>query len=115
MKELFHINRDIFNHKKVIIYGAGVSGKQMLLKLLQRNVKVECFADFDPEKCGKKHLNIPIIHIDDLSSCTDAAVIICGIHTFHIASELSERGFKHLFFDYANEVGILHLDREDLL
>ena len=116
MKELFYLNEEIFKHEKIIIYGAGVSGKQMLLKLLQRNIKVECFADSDPEKCGTRHLNIPIVHIDDLTSMREtAAVVVCGVHTFSVAGELEKRGFRNLYYDYANELGLVHLEREDFV
>ena len=116
MKELFNLNEDIFGYGKIIIYGAGAAGKQMLLKMLQRNVKIECFADSDPEKCGTRHLNIPVVHIDDLAAEREAAaVIVCGVHTFNVAGELEKRGFRHLFYDCANELGIVHLEREDLI
>jgi NADH/NAD ratio-sensing transcriptional regulator Rex len=113
MKDLFFLNEEILSYEKIIIYGLGVAGKGVLLKLLQRNVRVECFADSDPEKCGTRYLNIPVVHIDDLIDVREtAAVIVCGGHAFNIAVELEKRGFRHLFLDYANEAGILHLEKE---
>jgi NADH/NAD ratio-sensing transcriptional regulator Rex len=112
VKTLFKLNEDIREFRRVIVYGVGNAGKKVFLKLLQNNVKVSCFADSDPEKCGRKHLNIPILHIDELTDWTDAAVIVCGVYAFPVAKELEKRGFQYLFYDYASEEGILHLERE---
>ncbi|MDR1321142.1 MAG: hypothetical protein LBK56_06910 [Gracilibacteraceae bacterium] len=113
MRELFALNKEIRDFADVIIYGAGNAGKAVFLKLLQRDIKVLCFADSDPEKCGKTHLNIPVVHIDDLTERRDAAVIVCGAYMFPVERELRKRGFHNLFHDCANEAGILHLERDE--
>jgi len=113
MQELFSLNKNIRDYESVIIYGAGNAGQTILLKLLQLNVKVECFADSDPEQCGSRFLNIPVIHIDDLECKQESAVIVGGVYAFSVAQELEKRGFKHLFYDYGNDVRIVHLDREE--
>jgi NADH/NAD ratio-sensing transcriptional regulator Rex len=113
MRELFRLNEDIRDFERVILYGGAAAGKAVFLRLLQHNIKVNCFADSDPEKCGQKHLNIPIVHIDELADWTDAAVVVCGAHAFTVAKELKKRGFRHLFYDCANDIGILHLERKE--
>ena len=113
MQELFCLNGKIRDFESVIIYGAGSAGQIMLLKLLQHNVKVECMTDSDPDKCGVKFLNIPIIHIDAIEDKHESAVIVSGVYAFEVAKELEKRGFHQLFFDYGNEVNIIHLSRED--
>jgi NADH/NAD ratio-sensing transcriptional regulator Rex len=114
LKDLFSINEEIYRFETVIIYGAGAAGKNMIFKLLQRDVKVECIADSDPIKCGTKLLNVPVKHIDELTSyCESAAVIVTGWSAPKIAALLKQRGWKHIFFDYGNEVGLVHLNMED--
>ena len=114
MKDLFFINEEIFGFEKVIIYGAGWAGKNMLLKLLQRDIKVECIADYSPEKCGTRLLNIPVRHIDELAEMREtAAIIVSGRYAFTVAAELEKRGWKNIFFDYGNDVNVIHLKRED--
>jgi redox-sensing transcriptional repressor len=113
MQELFFLNKSINDFDSVIIYGAGNAGQAVLLKLLQRNIKVDCFADSDPEKCGKKFLNVPIYHIDELQDKHGSAIIVAGTYAFKVAEELKKRGYLHIFFDYGNEVRIIHLERED--
>jgi NADH/NAD ratio-sensing transcriptional regulator Rex len=86
----------------------------MIFKLLQRDVKVECIADSDSEKCGTKLLNIPVKHIDELTEKREsAAVIVTGWSAPKIAALLEQRGWKHIFFDYGNEIGLIHLNTED--
>ena len=114
MKDLFFINEDIFSFEKVFIYGAGWAGKNMLLKLLQRDIRVECFADYDPEKCGTRLLNIPITHIDELAGMREtAAIIVTGRFAPTVAAQLEKRGWIHIFFDYGNDAEVVHLERED--
>lgn len=114
MKELFCLNNDVLSFDKIIIYGAGMAGSNLLLKLLQHNIKVECFADSDPEKCGKRYLNIPIVHINELTAERErSAMIVSGTYAFTVAAELDKLGFQHIFYDYGNDVNIIHLERED--
>jgi NADH/NAD ratio-sensing transcriptional regulator Rex len=113
MEELFNLNEKLRKYERIIIYGAGAAGRGVLLKLLQRNIKVEYFADTDPEICGKKYLNIPIVHIDELSESESTAVIVAGAYAFAVAAELEKRGFGNIFYDYGNEVNIVHLEREE--
>ena len=116
MRQLFEISDEIKKYEKIIIYGAVIAGKGVLLKLLQRNIKVLCFADADTEKCGAKHLNIPIVHIDELSGMIEnAAIIVAGAYAFYVAGELKKRGFKNIFLDYGNEANIIHMEREHSL
>ncbi len=114
LQDLFLINEEICGFETVIIYGAGWAGRNMLMKLLQHDVGVMCFADYDPEKCGKKILNIPVMHIDELQGLREsAAIIVSGRFALEVAAQLEERGFIHIFFDYGNDVEVLHLTRED--
>lgn len=113
MRELFSINPDIRGFESVIIYGAGSAGQLMLLTMLQHNVKVECFADSNPDVCGQRFLNIPVRHIDELSDKRESAVIVSGVYAFSVAEELKKRGFTHIFCDYGNGVRIVHIDREE--
>lgn len=112
MKELFPLNEETRKYDKIIIYGAGWVGRRVLLKMLQHDIKVECFADTDTEIVGTKLLNVPIVHIDELTELREtAAVIVAGRFAFTVASELEKRGFRHLFLDYGNEANIVHLER----
>ena len=114
MRALFYVNEDILNYGKIIIYGMGQAGRAVFFKLLQRNIRVECFADTNPDICGTRFMNIPVIHIDSLPAIyKDAAIIVSGRYAFTIAAELEKRGFGHIFYDYGNEVNIIHIAREE--
>jgi FlaA1/EpsC-like NDP-sugar epimerase len=114
VKALFFLNEDIRKYEKIIIYGAGMAGKNTLFKLLQQNVKPWRFAESDPERCGTRFMNIPVAHIDELASERgSAAVIVSGQYAFELGPKLKKRGFTHLFFDYGNEFGLIHLERDE--
>ena len=109
MKNLFLLNKDIFQYKKIIIYGAGIAGKTLLMKLLQCNIKVDCFVDTNPSVCGKKYLNIPVFHINDvLDKREDTAIIVGGWYIAEIVPELERLGFQNIFKDPAGP-GYLYL------
>ncbi len=113
MEPLFYLNEHLRDFEKVIIYGAGAAGKALLMKMLQYNIKVECFADSNPDKCGKKILNIPVRHIKDwdvLEMRETAAVIIGGLYIFEVEPELTKLGFRHIFQDLAGP-HYIHLER----
>jgi NADH/NAD ratio-sensing transcriptional regulator Rex len=114
MKELFFINEEIKQYKYVVIYGAGGAGQNLLLKLWQLNIKVDCFADYNPNICGTKLLNIPIVHINNLPQNykKDAAVIVCGTYAFEVKPELEKMGYSNLFVDYGNDVRVLHIEKD---
>lgn len=114
MESLFFLNEKIKAYDRIIIYGTGRASWEILTKMLQYNVKVECFADSNPDNCGKKIMNIPVFHINELLDMNeDAAIIVGGIYIFEIVPELEKLGFKHIFFDYTNGIGYIHLERDD--
>ena len=110
MKPLFFLNEDIREYSDVIIYGCGDAGRSIFQKLLQRNVKVLCFADNNPDNCGQLIWNTPVIHIKELEDkYEDAVFIVGGKYMRDLSKSLTEIGIKNLFYDYANEVGVIHL------
>jgi hypothetical protein len=114
MKPLFNLNEEIRDFDEVIIYGSGAAGRGIFQKLLQRNVKVYCFADRNPDNCDKSILNTPVKNIIDLTDKFEtAAFIVGGLYMREVSQELLKMGVKNLFFDYANEVGVIHLGGED--
>jgi NADH/NAD ratio-sensing transcriptional regulator Rex len=113
LEPLFYLNKHLKDFERVIIYGAGAAGKALLMKMLQYNIKVECFADSNPDKAGRKILNIPIRHIKErevLDMGETAAVVIGGLHIFDVEPELTELGFRHIFQDLAGP-DYIHLER----
>lgn len=113
MKPLFQFNDDILSYDEIIIYGCGMAARDIFQKLLQRNVKVLCFADSNPDNCGQRIWNIPVVDIKGLTDKYDrAAFIVGGKYLGEVSRELIKMGVKHLFYDYANEVGVIHLGGE---
>jgi len=116
LEDLFLLNNNIGKYEKIIIYGAGIAGRSLLLELLQRNVKVECFADSNPDRCGERFYNKPVIHIDELLDERErAAVIVSGIYAFEVAAQLERLGFLNIFnyYYFGDGEGAIHLARKD--
>lgn len=65
---------ELFTAKKVILYGAGEVGKEMVSIFSAEGVDVDFFLDKD--KSGQKLLDIPIYHPRKLKDLEDDAVII---------------------------------------
>jgi hypothetical protein len=113
MKPLFYLNEDIRGFEYVVIYGCGMAGRGIFQKLLQRNVKVMCFADSNPDNCGQLIWNTPVVHIGELADkYATAAFIVGGGYMHDVSKALTEMGVKNLFFDYMNEAGMIHLGGE---
>jgi hypothetical protein len=113
MQPLFYMNEDIRAFDEVIIYGSGQAGTGMFQKLWQRTVKVLCFAESNPDNCGRLIWNTPVTHISELADkYGSAAFIVGGRYMYDVKKTLMEMGVRHLFFDYANEVGVIHLGGE---
>ena len=112
MKELFILNEELKGFSSVIIYGTGNAGRGIFLKLLQRNVKVDCFIDSYPENCGSAIFGVPVHHIREISGKTDSAIIVGGRYTFPVAAELKKFGYDHIFYDLSSEAEIIHLERD---
>jgi prephenate dehydrogenase len=110
LEPLLVLNESIRKFKSIIIYGTGAAAGTILMMLLERNIKVECFTDGKLDNCNKKYFNLPVYYIKDqslLSKKEEAAVIISGLFTREIAVELDKLGFKHLFYELIEHV---HLD-----
>ncbi len=52
--------------KKLILYGAGMVGKQIGISLFFRKISIECFCDRDNEKCGKNFCGVPVRSLDEI-------------------------------------------------
>lgn len=114
LEPLFHLNENLCKANRIIIYGSGVAAKNIFTKMLQRNIKIECFADSNPDNCGKKIMNHPVFQIKNLlDMCEDSAIIVGGLYMSEVALELEKLGFKNIFFDYTNELGFVHLERDE--
>ncbi|MDR1705741.1 MAG: hypothetical protein LBS19_13800 [Clostridiales bacterium] len=115
MEPLVYLNERIKDFESVIIYRKGEAGKAILMRLLQHDIKVECFADPNPGE-AERILNIPVLHIRDqavLDMAADTPVIVWGLGLFQAAEELKKLGFRHIFYELAGP-DFIQLERGDV-
>ena len=66
MQQLFEINNKVLS-KPIIIYGAGNTGLDCFVELMNRDIRVEAFCDSDSSKWGIKLMNKNVISPEELS------------------------------------------------
>jgi glycosyltransferase involved in cell wall biosynthesis len=57
--------------ERVLIWGAGQTGRRLSKHLLRRGVTLEAFVDIDPAKCGRTLRGVPIVDPDRLEKMHD--------------------------------------------
>jgi hypothetical protein len=100
---------------RAIIYRKGEGGRAILMRLLQQDIKVVCFADPNPED-GEKILNVPVLRVKDkavLDMGGDTPIVVWGMGVFQAAEELGKLGFRHIFHELAGP-DFIQLERGDV-
>lgn len=62
--------------RKVIIYGAGILGGELVNRLATEKVTTSFFIDSNHEKSGSLHEGVPVKHIDDVCALTNSYIVI---------------------------------------
>ena len=85
---------NVFNVKKVAIYGAGLIGDIIFQDLKDGDIQVVCF--IDKGKTHQKLYDIPIVDFDcyELFENLDAIIVSLGHCYYAIRKELRESGFN---------------------
>jgi len=92
-----YVNNDIdylkfLKKKKVIIFGAGKQGKNVLFKLNNRT-NIIAFCDNDKQKQGSLLMEYPVLSIEELCGINsdDIMIVICSNHEKEIREQLLEK------------------------
>lgn len=99
MDQVYVLNPKILEKKHLVIFGTGKLGKELFTQMLQRNIKVDYFADRNPEICGLELYGIKVIMEDDLIGM-DCAVLIASAYWEDIEKRLREKGIENLYTDF---------------
>lgn len=91
---------ELKRNPEVVIYGAGVIGQKLALKLLQEKVRISCFAvtgdgDFDSECLG-----MPVVELKSLIPKKDSCAIVVAVaqmNQLELYHNLQAYGFKNIF------------------
>ncbi len=84
--------------RRVVVWGAGQTGRRLSKHLLRGGAPIEAFVDIDPEKIGGTLREKPIIDPDDLS-------LLMGSDTIILAA-VGSRGARELIRRRLNAIGL---------
>ena len=84
--------------ERVVVWGAGQTGRRLSKHLLRGGAPIEAFVDIDPEKIGGTLRERPIIDPDDLS-------MLMGSETIVLAA-VGSRGARELIRGRLNAIGL---------
>ena len=84
--------------RRVVVWGAGQTGRRLSKHLLRGGAPIEAFVDIDPEKIGGTLRERPIIDPDDLS-------MLMGSETIILAA-VGSRGARELIRGRLNAIGL---------
>ena len=84
--------------RRVVVWGAGQTGRRLSKHLLRGGAPIEAFVDIDPEKIGGTLRERPIIDPDDLS-------MLMGSDTIILAA-VGSRGARELIRGRLNAIGL---------
>lgn len=68
------------NQKHIVLYGAGIKGRQMFKVFQSLNIKVECFCDAAKEKHSLKICNKSVLSIDQLENTYKKYYLIVSVN-----------------------------------
>ncbi len=85
--------------RRVVVWGAGQTGRRLSKHLLRGGAPLECFVDIDPEKIGRTLRGLPIIGVGDLPA-------LLGEDTVVLAA-VASRGARELIRAQLDAMGLV--------
>lgn len=104
------LNARIYEHKNIIIYGAGYNGIKALARLRDEQKEPLCFCDADKGKQGKAIDGVKVISPDGLYEMPkDSMVIVTPhFHVFAITKFLKGMGFNNILYSVLEQAISIH-------
>ncbi len=84
--------------QRVVIWGAGQTGRRISKHLLRDGAQVEAFVDIDPEKIGSTLRGKPIIDFDELPSLVNKDTVVLAA--------VGSRGARALIREQLEKIGL---------
>lgn len=90
---------DLKKNESVVLFGAGILGKEFLGVCKLNKIKVEAICDNDRSKIGIKILGIGVISVEELIDKypKNTLIIITMMHDFIVKEQLEKLGYKNVF------------------
>jgi glycosyltransferase involved in cell wall biosynthesis len=97
-KAKFLLSGPLADGQRVVIWGAGQTGRRISKHLLRGGAAVEAFVDIDPEKIGGTMRGKPIIEFDELRAIMGPGVVVLAA--------VGSRGARALIREQLNKTGL---------
>lgn len=106
IKLIYNVNEEIRNAKKIIIYGAGTSGKRLLSQLVFDGIYVDYFCDSNPSTWGTKVMNKMVISPDKLQDMkNECAVLVSSVYCEEIYESLKKLDIENIYMTHKDIFG----------
>ena len=97
-KAKYLLSGPLANRRRVVIWGAGQTGRRISKHLLRDGAPVEAFVDIDPEKIGSTLREKPIIGFDELRVMMGPDMVVLAA--------VGSRGARALIRQQLNNIGL---------
>ena len=93
-----------FSENKIILYGAGYCGAMFAELLQEKEINIECFFDRNPQKAGKKIMDIIVKEPCEMEMADEYTVVVCllkkGETYKSIKESLEQLGYVNVIHVY---------------
>ena len=97
-KAKYLLSGPLANRQRVVIWGAGQTGRRISKHLLRDGAPIEAFVDIDPEKIGSTLREKPIIEFDELRAMMGPDMVVLAA--------VGSRGARALIRQQLNNIGL---------
>jgi glycosyltransferase involved in cell wall biosynthesis len=97
-KAKYLLSGPLAESRRVVIWGAGQTGRRLSKHLIRGGAPVEAFVDIDPAKVGSTLRDRPIIGVEVLPTLIDAGTVVL--------SAVSSRGARALIRERLEKIGL---------
>jgi glycosyltransferase involved in cell wall biosynthesis len=97
-KAKYLLSGPLADGQRVVIWGAGQTGRRISKHLLRDGATVEAFVDIDPEKIGSTLRGKPIIEFDELRGMMGPDLVVLAA--------VGSRGARELIREQLNNIGL---------
>jgi glycosyltransferase involved in cell wall biosynthesis len=101
-KARYLVSGPLAGARRVVVWGAGQTGRRLSKHLLRGGVPLEVFVDIDPEKIGRTLRGLPIIGVDRLPAMLGAKTVVLAA--------VASRGARELIRQQLDAMGLVEGD-----
>jgi len=95
-KARYLLSGPLAGSRRVVMRGAGQTGRRLSRHLLREGAPLACFVDIDPEKIGRTLRGLPIVGVEDLPAMLGAGTVVLAAVASRGARELIRRQLDDL-------------------